>query len=457
MSSRRVFLRKIIKWHTIALSVTLGVYFVLAFFDPGMLSYDLRQKFRALADDTITITATVLDPPVIPVVTAIADCNETNGTLSVALDWADDVNTYTYTIDRDSLTLVSGLATSAYTDTGVVVATTYEYVVTAYGPMGPGSATSLPVSVTTPSLCEVTAPPPAVTIVSFGGRNVDAYSGMPRVGDRRPIFTGTTSMPGATMVVTIGTSFVAQFSANGNGYWEWKPPYGVPSGSQTFTVTATDPLDSTRQATASLRFDILKRDEETGSKQSKGVSPPKPGAPTQAFASPLQFVLTVENEGDRVLQGEILHTQIIIGTLASRYDQIVVPIRYSILDENQNLLFSETRKTVLTEGAVIAEAFPIPMYMAPGAHFVQAEVLLDTLNVSRLAPFMVNEFPLIGLASGGSLTYADVIDSLGWVVFFFLLLLFLWLFLFIREFALYLQGDGEVTEYDLERAGFIRK
>lgn len=97
------------------------------------------------------------------------------------------------------------------------------------------------------------------------------------------------------------------------------------------------------------------------------------------------------------------------------------------------------------------------MYMAPGAHFVQAEVLLDTLNVSRLAPFMVNEFPLIGLASGGSLTYADVIDSLGWIVFFFLLLLFLWLFLFIREFALYLQGDGEVTEFDLERAGFIRK
>jgi hypothetical protein len=46
---------------------------------------------------------------------------------------------------------------------------------------------------------------------------------------------------------------------------------------------------------------------------------------------------------------------------------------------------------------------------------------------------------------------------LGWIVFFFLILLFLWLFLFIREFALYLQGDGEVTEYDLERAGFIRK
>lgn len=97
------------------------------------------------------------------------------------------------------------------------------------------------------------------------------------------------------------------------------------------------------------------------------------------------------------------------------------------------------------------------MYLAPGAHFVQAEILLDSLNISRITPFQVTEFPLIGLMSGDSLTYADVIDSLGWIVFFFLILLFLWLFLFIREFALYLQGDGEVTEYDLERAGFIRK
>lgn len=440
-----------------ALAVTMGVYFVLAFFDPGLLSYDLRQKFRALADDTITITATVLDPPVTPVVTATALCNQTTGILSVSLDWADDVNTYTYSIDRDSLTLVSGLATSAYTDTGVSVGTTYEYVVTASGPMGPGFATSLPVSATTPGVCEVTAPPPSVTIVSFGGRNVDSYNGMPRVGDRRPIFTGTTSMPNALMLVTVGTSFVAQFSANANGYWEWKPPYGVPSGSQTFSVTATDPLDSTREATATLRFDILKRDDTGGGgSKAPATAPGKSGTET-GIAIPIQFVLTVKNEGDQVLQGETLHTEIIIGTLASRYDQIVVPIRYSVLDENQNLLFSETKRTLLAKGAVIESALPIPMYLAPGAHFVQAEILLDSLNISRVAPFQVTEFPLIGLMSGESLTYADVIDSLGWIVFFFLLLLFLWLFLFIREFALYLQGDGEVTEYDLERAGFIRK
>lgn len=439
-----------------ALAVTVGVYFVLALFDPGMLSYDLRQKFRALADDTITITATVLDPPVTPVVTATAVCNSTNATLRVDLDWADDVNTYTYSIDRDSLALVSGLVVSSYTDTGVVVGTTYEYEVTAHGPMGPGIATSLPVSVTTPSVCEVTAPAPAVTIVSFGGRNVDSYNGMPRVGDRRPIFTGTTSMPNALMLVTVGTSFVAQFSANANGYWEWKPPYGVPSGSQTFSVTATDPLDSTRRATATLRFDILKRDDTGGGSKAPATAPGKPDTETGS-AIPIQFVLTVKNEGDQVLQGETLHTEIIIGTLASRYDQIVVPIRYSVLDENQNLLFSETKRTLLAKGAVIESALPIPMYLAPGAHFVQAEILLDSLNISRIAPFQVTEFPLIGLMSGESLTYADVIDSLGWIVFFFLLLLFLWLFLFIREFALYLQGDGEVTEYDLERAGFIRK
>jgi hypothetical protein len=141
---RRLWLRRMAKLHTLVFTISLGVYFVLAFFDPGLLSYDLRQKFHALADETIAVTATVLGPPVQPVVTATASCDETSGTLSVELDWADDANTYTYDINRDGTPLVSGLSSSAYSDTNVVVSTTYEYEVTANGPMGPGSATSDP-------------------------------------------------------------------------------------------------------------------------------------------------------------------------------------------------------------------------------------------------------------------------------------------------------------------------
>lgn len=138
--------------------LSLGTYFSVAFFDPGFLSYDLRQKYYALADDVITVTATVLDVSAQPVVTATFQCNESTDVLSVLLDWATDVNTSTYDIERNNLLLVAGLTSSRYIDTDVAFNTTYRYRVTAHGPMGPGFATSNFVSVTIFSGCGTTAP-----------------------------------------------------------------------------------------------------------------------------------------------------------------------------------------------------------------------------------------------------------------------------------------------------------
>lgn len=462
-------MRRLFKIHTIVLAIFLGVYFVLAFFDPGLLSYDLRQKFHALADEAMVITATVLGPPVQPVVTATAECDEGSGTLSVALNWADDTNTYTYDIDRDSAPLVSGLSSSAYSDTGVVVGTTYQYEVTANGPMGPGSATSDPVSVTTPSACEITAVTPSVTIVSFNGKNVDSYNGTPRVDARRPLFSGTTNMASATILVTIGSSFVAQFSANSNGYWEWQPPQGVSSGSHIFTVVATDPDDSTRQATASLRFDTLKNDNDSDGTSNKSaasrvgatVITDTPdvagGGETTEKTNTINFAFTLDGNEQSVFQGRELKIFLTIRGLLEKYTHINIPIRYSLTDEKYEALFSETRSTYITEDATIRESFLMPSYVAPGRYLFQAEVLIDDMNISQSFPVFIKELPLIQLSSGASLSYADIVRNLGWVSFFFLLALLLWILLFIREFALYLQGDREVTEYDLKQAGYIRK
>ncbi len=453
LSVRHLLVRKALKIHASILMISLGVYFTCAFFDPGLLSYDLRQKFQALADDTIVVTATVLAPPVIPVVTATADCDEVLGVLHVYLDWADDVNSYSYDIERDTVPLVSGLSSTAYDDTGVTPGTTYQYVVVAHGPMGPGLATSAPVSVGTPAECAVTAAAPAVSIVSFGGRGVDSYHGTPRTGNRRPVFTGTTSMPNATILVTIGNSFIAQVTANSNGYWEWKPPYGVSSGRHVFTVTATDPNESTRRATATLKFDILKNDESGNT----GKSPVIPVVPvvSTTVVSPLQFTLSLEQ--DEVVQGGMLSTVIHIDTLAKRYEHLTVPIRYGVVDENGGILFSETHEGYLLPDATLRQFIAIPSYLKADRYVIQAEILLDTLSVSRQTAFTVRELPLIRLSSGDVISYADVVRNLGWIVFISMLLFFLWSYLLIREFALYLQGDGEVTEYDLERAGYIRK
>lgn len=458
---RRLRLRTLFKLHTIALLSLMGLYGVLAFLDPGLLSYDLRQKFRALADDTIVVTATVLDAPVQPIVTATADCNETNGTLRVLIDWADDSNSFTYDIERDSTPLVSGLSASAYSDTSVVTGATYEYVVTANGPMGPGTAVSDPVSVTLPTECEVTAAAPAVTVVSFSGRNVDDYDGTPRVKNRRPLFTGTTSMVGADILVTIGQHFLAEFSANSNGYWEWRPPSGVNSGRQTFTVIATDPDDAARTATAILHFDILKDDD---------VASPSKAAPGGGVPiSPIDFdsgvvtsqrslfTLSLLGNEQPVLQGSEFQIFLQIRGLLERYTHITIPIRYSLIDQDYEILFSETRDTFITEGAAITESFTLPDYVAAGRYFMQAELLFDDMSVSRKTPLLVEELPLISMWSGQSISYADVVAHLGWIMLLLILIFFIWLYLFLREFALYLQGDGHVTEYDLKRAGFIRK
>lgn len=452
---RRLWLRKLLKVHANLLLLFFGVYFVFVFFDPGLLSYDLRQKFRALADGTISITAVVLEPPAQPVVTASADCSETTNVLSVYLDWPDDSNSYTYDLYRDGLPLVTGLANSLYQDTNVSVATVYQYEVTARGPMGPGFATSLPISVTTPNLCGMTEQTPTVTIVSFVGKNVDSYNGILETSNRLPLFSGTTNIVNATILISIGTDFITQFSGSSTGYWEWWPPHRVSPGSHDFTVTAIDPNDNLRQATASLSFEII-GSSDTGERDSKKKSSESPAItlPIVPVGIPLDFALTADEE---ILQGELLHTRIVIGTLKEKYNHVTVPIRYSVIDDSGSVIFSKTRETLLVAGSIINEPFPIPLYMLSGKYHIQAEIFLDTLDISREASFSVRELPLIRLSSGGAISYADIIRQLGWMIFLLSLLLFLYFFMFIREFALYLRGDGEITEYDLNRAGYFRK
>lgn len=158
-----------------------------------------------------------------------------------------------------------------------------------------------------------------------------------------------------------------------------------------------------------------------------------------------------------MLQGEQLSVISTLRNLQAKYEHITVPIRYSFLDEGKNIIFAQTRNTLVTDGAVIRESFPIPLYMMPGKYFVQAEIIFDGTSVSRTAPFLVKELPLIKLSSGATISYADVIRNLGWTVFSFLSAAFSWLFLFIREFGLYLRGSAGVTIRDLRKAGYVRK
>ncbi|MEI8096617.1 MAG: hypothetical protein WCG73_00765 [Candidatus Moraniibacteriota bacterium] len=453
----------------IVTGLSLSAYFSVAFFNPGFLSYDLRQKYNALANDTVAITATVLDVPTKPVVSGASQCN--SGVLSVELDWADDINTFTYDIVRDGLLLVTGISSSAYSDTNVTLLTTYEYVVTARGPMGPGFATGDPVSVTTLHTCGSGSVDPTVNIVSFDGQNIGSYVGTPSVTNRRPIFTGTTNIPNATIQVVVGppSSFLAQFTANVNGYFSWQPPFDLSLGTQVFTVTVIDPNDSLRQTSSSLQFEI--KESSSGGRSSNArhsngsgnniplstIEPVIPIVVPPVVPISVDFSLSVVNKEKKVFQGETLSLLLLIKDIGKEYQNANVPVRFSIVDVDGNMVTSSTSDELLYKGAAIQKTLDTPTYIKPGAYSVQAEILIGETNVSRLVAFTVMEVPLISLGGGAFVTYAEIVQNMGWIVLALLILLLLWIFMFMREYGLYLHALRHITEQHLMNAGFMTR
>lgn len=437
--------------------LALSVYFLVAFFDPGFLSYDLRQKYHALADEVIVVTATVLDAPVKPVVTITAQC--VTDTLSLELDWADDTNTYTYDIDRDGLPLVTGISSSEYSDTAVALSTSYEYIVTAQGPMGPGFAVSDPVSMTTLSVCE-TVITPTVTITSFDSRSVDSFGGTPRISDRRPTFSGTTNIANAIIQVVVGppSSFLSEFTANSNGYFSWQPPLNFSFGKQVFTVTAIDPNDASRKASASLQFEIKKKNDSSSDSSKKAsqktIVPPVGESAVQA---PVDFSLSVGNSEKKIFQGEALNVFFFIKNLAPKYHNTYIPVRHSIIDSKGNIIVTLTTEEFFRRGVEIRKQLDLPATIASGRYFVQTDVSLDKMNVSRIESFTVLDVPLLDLGGGTVITYAEIVRNLGWIALILFALLSLWLFLFMREYGMYLQALRHIAERQLMNAGFITK
>lgn len=441
--------------HILVTTLALSVYFLVAFFDPGFLSYDLRQKFHVFADDTIVLSAVVLDAPETPIVTATSVCSA--GTLSVLLDWADDANSYSYDIERDALPLVSGIVTSGYSDTAVSLATTYDYVVTAYGPMGPGFATGAPVSVTTDAVCEVAAADPTVSITTLDGRSIATYNGTPRISDRRPTFTGTTSIPNAIVEIVVGppSGVAVSLIANANGYFEWEPTTNLDYGAQTFTVTAIDPFDTARVATTSLYFEIKRKSDDSGGKTKKPATPASPEMIDQDESTPIDFSLVIANNMKEIFQGGTIGAILTIQNIASAFTDTKSIIRYSIVDSQGREIISKSEEQLLSRGSEIQNHIDIPLYVSSGEYAVVVTIANGTTTSSRSAKFLVKELPLISLGGGAVVTYASAVRNIGWTSLMLLASISAWFSLLLREYRLVLSGLRRITELSLLQAGFF--
>ena len=166
---RRLRIRKLARAHGLLTVLVFSVYFSAGFFlHPSFLVSDVREKVSAIAD-TLTVFARVLAPPVKPVVTATSVC--VSGGPTIILDWADDENSVSYDIARDSLPLSTGVVVSGYTDTALSLGQTATYVVTALGPMGPGFNDSDPVVATALTECDPDILP-TIEVQTAMGRNI---------------------------------------------------------------------------------------------------------------------------------------------------------------------------------------------------------------------------------------------------------------------------------------------
>jgi hypothetical protein len=245
---RHVRARKFARLYGILATLVFSIYFSAGFFlHPSFLVSDIREKIRVVAD-TITVLARVLAPPVKPVVSGTGVC--LGGGPAIVLDWADDENSTSYDITRDSLPLTTGVVASGYTDSTVVLGQTATYVVTALGPMGPGFNDSDPITVTVPAECEPDIVP-SVTVQTFAGNNILGTTERHFTTDRNPRFTGVTNLMGARIDITAESdqeTITATVYANANGYFEWSYSGRLDFDTYTVTFTATDISDSSLSA-----------------------------------------------------------------------------------------------------------------------------------------------------------------------------------------------------------------
>lgn len=439
--------RFLARLHFWVLGVSLFSYLALIFtLGPGFLSFDVAQKIRALADEVIVVTAVVLGPPSAPVVTATPTC--VAGSPRIVLDWADDAATTTWDIDRDSSVLTTGLTSSGYTDTAVLGNTSYSYTVTALGPMSPGIAISSAVSAIAID-CSSLLPPASLTLTRIGNKNITPPRSFPiKVEDTRPRIRGNTNVANAVVSLTLTRpSITAEISANANGYFSWKPPRGLHVGRHTLTVTVTDPNDSTRTTSETLEF-YTKKIEEDQEEEADTLM-----ITQREDQTPFDYTLTIISPEAKVKQGD-------------RIEFLVKPVRglFSpdtlfeprIVNERGEVVFVAPAQSVTPEGRPgLSWSMDIPVYIPEGKYSLQIEAFFRGISVTRSASFELEVKPLFRLGDHGTISYAEAVSYVGWILFGVLGILVSFFLFFLREYWLYLQSARHITERELRRFGMI--
>lgn len=432
--------------------VTLG-----AIYSPEFLLSDIKTKFQALAADTITITAKVLGPPVKPIVSASAICD--NGNLFVNISWPADENTKNFSIERNANPLVSGLLNNNFLDSGVQAGKTYTYMVTAHGDMGPGFANSDLVAVNTPAECSLVLPTPKVSVTDFDFKGLRAGDdGLPETENKRPFFSGNTNIPNAKISLMVESSNIiyANLDANLNGYWSWQPSQELSYGQHVLTVEAVDPLDLNRKASTQFKF-LIEKEEGSGdsnsSKKKTSVVNVIKQLPPIEIKKPLDFSLNLEKTD--IVQGDYIQSSLHVDKLDKSFDNSNATVKYFIYDREGNVVSNLFREIALKQGETLNEKMLIPLKLKEGGYSFNVEIIFDKYDISLQKGIRILGKPAINLGGGYVLTYPDLLSKIGYIAVWLFALLLIWILFFFREYWLYLHAIRHITERNLSKLGFF--
>lgn len=455
MPSRfRKRLRSIARVHFWVLFFSFALYLLMGFsLGPSFFVSDLSKKIKVLADDIITVVAVVVGPPEKPVVTATPLC--LSAVSSIFLNWADDTGTDTWDIDRDSLMLTTGLSASQYSDVTVTAGNTYSYVVTAYGPMGPGTSVSDPVGATALD-CESEDSPVTVAIQTVGKKSIDEGQAKVTVLQRRPTITGVTNIPNAIVdILLTSRPLSARVTANANGYFSWTPSVKLKTDVHQLTITVTDPADESRSGTDTIAIRIREEEDE----DTKTETSPAPGESFDDTASPsppptLHFSVDIDGPADFLYQKDQL--SVTVTALKDVFPPGALFHAVLLNEKGGEVLRLPTHRVTSPERAFQISQ-EIPVWLEPGAYQVRVDGVLGEEVASRFASLAIRAWPLFEPREGLVITYPQMASFIGSLFYSLASLFLLMLLLYIREYVLHLRAVKNVTEYHLGRLGFIPK
>jgi len=425
-----------------------GLYFASGFMaGHGILKNDLKDKYGKVLG-AFNVSVLVRGMPVKPAVLAVPGCS--NSYPYINLDWADDLGVDTYDVWRDGNLLVSGLTASNYRDNNVDLATTYVYYIIANGPIG--TQQSDDVSSTTETECYIPPPPPppaSLIITRLDIIDLTNFRCAAKTNKRKPTFSGTTNMPGARITVEIRSrreirKVLSTFWANGNGYWSWKSKGQLKTGIKNVYLTAYDPNDATRFATASLRFNVgnSKPSKKFLKKCRINALLPVELRKTSLLLLTSPMSLRIENNQKTVHQGEEVNF-----SLSGLESQPIANLQMGILDGRGNII---SEKSGGTENKI-----KIDDKLPAGDYKIFARYISENSDVSAEDNFKVKEKPLLILGSGREITSRQLLGNLGWAALFSLGLLGIFLLLLLAEYHLSRKAIFQITGSDLKKKGMI--